>query len=331
MKIFRWLFSNLILILLVVAVIYSYMFWGNLTGSDTPAGKAIAYLSSEFVEVEEFINAIKTRQQDKVQERQQAKQSDSENSEAVQAMAAQATASDAALDTQAAVAQAAAEAAKEEPAIAFKSDVKQQPPVTISYSQNESRVKQNSSGVLQRQDVKPEPATAAKPAKIPVPVNTASSAVVEEIVIVPEAVEQKAAGSNDTFISAEVEEQLDNVDRHGQVIDASKQNSDIRETWVTARKSYYQRDYALSEASYQIVIDGTEDNHDAYGELGNVYFNQGKKEQATAAYYEAASILVKKGKMDRARSLTGLLRHLDESKAEALQGLIDSAQSEKQI
>jgi len=329
MKMFRWLFSNLLLILLVVAVIYSYMFWGNLTGSDTPAGKAIAYLSSEFVEVEEFVNAIKTRQQDKVQDRQQVKQSNSENSEAVQSMAAQTTASDAALDTQVAAAQTAPQVEKEEPAIAFKSDIQQQPPVTISYSQNESRVKQNSAGVLQRQDVMPEPA------KISVPVNSASSAVVEEVVIVSEAVEEKAAGSNDssndTFVSVELEEQLDNVDRHGQVIDASKQNNDIRETWVTARKSYYQRDYALSEESYQIVIDGTEDNHDAYGELGNVYFNQGKKEQATAAYYEAASILVKKGQMNRAKSLTGLLRHLDESKAEALQGLIDSAQSEKQI
>ena len=63
MKIIRWLFSNFFLILLIVIVIYGYMFWGNLTGSDTPAGKAIAYLSTEFVEVEEFINAVKSKQQ----------------------------------------------------------------------------------------------------------------------------------------------------------------------------------------------------------------------------------------------------------------------------
>ena len=55
MKIIRWLLSHTFLILLIITVIYGYMFWGNLAGEDTPAGKAIAYLSSEFVEVEEFI------------------------------------------------------------------------------------------------------------------------------------------------------------------------------------------------------------------------------------------------------------------------------------
>ena len=62
MKIIRWLLSHSFLILLIVVVIYGYMFWGNLFGKETPAGKAIAYLSSEFVEVEEFVNAVKAKQ-----------------------------------------------------------------------------------------------------------------------------------------------------------------------------------------------------------------------------------------------------------------------------
>ena len=62
MKIIRWLLSHSLFILLIVAVIYAYMFWGNLLGKDTPAGKAVAYLSNEFVEVEEFVNAIKAKQ-----------------------------------------------------------------------------------------------------------------------------------------------------------------------------------------------------------------------------------------------------------------------------
>jgi len=75
------------------------------------------------------------------------------------------------------------------------------------------------------------------------------------------------------------------------------------------------------------VISNTTDNFDAYGELGNVYFNQGKKVEAAQAYFEAASILVQKGQIGRARSLMGLLRHLDKNKATELQKLIDSAVS----
>ena len=62
MKIIRWLLSHTFLILIIVAVIYGYMFWGNLAGEDTPAGKALTYLSNEFVEVEEFIAAVKAKQ-----------------------------------------------------------------------------------------------------------------------------------------------------------------------------------------------------------------------------------------------------------------------------
>jgi len=132
----------------------------------------------------------------------------------------------------------------------------------------------------------------------------------------------------DTFVSADVSTQLDNVDEHGRLVQGElKQDSQpggaIRVNWIAARKSFYQRKYDLSEQSYQKVIDSTEDNVDAYGELGNVYFNQGKKEQAASAYFEAATILVRNGQVNRAQSLMGLLRHLDKSKASELQKLID--------
>ena len=72
MKIIRWLLSHTFLILLIVAVIYGYMFWGNLAGEDTPAGKAIAYLSDEFVEVESFVEAVKSKQAELDNERSSA-------------------------------------------------------------------------------------------------------------------------------------------------------------------------------------------------------------------------------------------------------------------
>jgi len=111
------------------------------------------------------------------------------------------------------------------------------------------------------------------------------------------------------------------------VINPALKSDAIRDTWVTARKSFYQRRYDLSEQSYREVINNTTDNFDAYGELGNVYFNQGKNAEAAKAYFEAASILVRKGQVRRARSLIGLLKHLDDRKATELQKLIDATTS----
>lgn len=57
MKLIRWLLSNIILIAFVLALTYAYVYWDNLTGEDTPAGKLIAYLSVEYDEVREFLDA----------------------------------------------------------------------------------------------------------------------------------------------------------------------------------------------------------------------------------------------------------------------------------
>jgi hypothetical protein len=42
--------------------------------------------------------------------------------------------------------------ANNEPAAVIKTDIMQQPPVTISYSQNKTRIKQNSSGIIHQQE-----------------------------------------------------------------------------------------------------------------------------------------------------------------------------------
>ncbi|MGD8934114.1 MAG: tetratricopeptide repeat protein [Gammaproteobacteria bacterium] len=57
MKLIRWLLSNIILIAFVLALTYAYVYWDNLTGEDTPAGKVIAYLSTEYDEVREFLDS----------------------------------------------------------------------------------------------------------------------------------------------------------------------------------------------------------------------------------------------------------------------------------
>lgn len=288
MKIIRWLLSHTFLILLIVVVIYGYMFWGNLAGEDTPAGKAIAYLSSEFVAVEEFVDAVKSKQAELAGER-------TSTEESVEVTAVPES------TVQAAVTENQTMQKTAEP-----------PPVSISYSHNQMRVKQNSAGVIESDDNRQR--TVMNDAAMAGMVQPAAPAVAMN-------------NTNEKFVSVEVEKQLSNVDVQGKVIDVAQTSNTVKESWVTARKSFYQRNYEKSIQSYQEVIDNTEDNFDAYGELGNVYFNQGKKEQAASAYFEAAAILVRKGQVNRAKSLMGLLRHLDKSKANELQSLIDSAQS----
>ena len=281
MKIIRWLLSHTFLILLIVAVIYGYMFWGNLAGEDTPAGKAIAYLSDEFVEVESFVDAVKSKQAELASERAPAEEP---------------------------VALAEEPEIPAEPTVATNVEQRAitQQPVSISYSHNQVPVKQSTMGAI---DTESDRQNTASTVNAPMPSAAAMNTTGEK------------------FIPPEIEKQLSNVDESGKVIDASKTSDSVKESWITARKSFYQRDYDKSIQSYQDVIDNTEDNFDAYGELGNVYFNQGKKQQAASAYFEAAAILIKKGQVNRAQSLMGLLRHLDKTKADELQALIESAQS----
>lgn len=291
MKIIRWLLSHTFLILLIVVVIYCYMFWGNLAGEDTPAGKAIAYLSQEFVEVEEFVDAVKAKQAELAGERSPAGQAEVVAQDVAQVDA----------PVQESVAPVASSNNQQRPV----HRPVQQLPVNAGYSNNQ---------VNMRSD--PVRVTGSQPQAAPV-VTPATQAAP------PVAI----AGGSERFIPVEVEKQLSNVDKQGRVIDASQASGSVKESWVTARKSFYQRNYDKSIQSYKEVIDNTEDNFDAYGELGNVYFNQGKNQQAAAAYFEAAAILIKKGQVNRARSLMGLLRHLDKPKADELQVLIESAKS----
>jgi tetratricopeptide (TPR) repeat protein len=335
MKIIRWVFSHTFLILLIVAVIYGYMFWGNLAGKDTPAGKALAYLSNEFEEVGEFVAAIKAKQENLSRQELSAVKSPAAhqpfpeyNVSEVTESVASGTATQPA-ETQdveqitennnyaAPVADSSRTASAaindRSEAISENKDIEQQQ-ISVAYSQNNTAVKQNAAGII---EAFVEPVVAK---------NIRSQGKLSKTQFVSDRVDADAA-TKESFVSTEIEKQLDNVDKSGRLIDDSQQGDTIRTSWIAARKSFYQRKYDESEKNYRYVIDNTEDNFDAYGELGNVYFNQGKNEQAASAYFEAAAILIRKGQVNRARSLMGLLRHLDKSKASELQKLLDSAVS----
>ena len=386
-KILRWLLSNLLLILVIVSVIYCYMYWGNLTGKNTPAAKAVAFLSQKFNGVDEFIEGVKNKQArlagsqigeqsdkqidqqavaeigtdmvatemstvDSPENAQESLQLDNiqqdmqkgtatediavEKIRTEQMLNEQQGATDTQIISQNNNEKKATEAHESETSASDNegSDTNQsdsesesvvaeqtvtgspeseQQPASISYSHNNTRVKQNSDG-----EVESLPQTQALTTKTD-------------------------DTSNDGFVSAEVTDQVESVNEGGGlrenavVEEASssaaslsaiqpptmKTEMSIQDTWVLARKSFYQKKYDLSVQSYQAVIAATKDNFDAYGELGNVYFSQGKKPQAADAYLSAATILLTKGNNQRAQSLLRVLQQLDTSKANQLQHLMD--------
>ena len=330
MKIIRWLLSHSFLILLIVIVIYGYMFWGNLLGKDTPAGKAVAYLSSEFVEVEEFVNAVKAKHARL-------------NGDTVSTQSASEAASSETIDTAppantvespeiAAIAESEVvesgaivhEVAATENAV----DIEAANDVSGKQSAEQVNIQQLSVNTSQ-ESAQQAPADVIEPKVDETLIDSQDSKTLNEVQsVAPQvAVAMMDSDVKETFVSPEIERQLKNVDDQGKVLDESQRSGVVRTNWITARKSFYQRNYALSEQNYRAMIAGTEDNFDAYGELGNVYFNQGKKQQAATAYFEAAAILVRKGQIDRARSLVGLLNLLNKEKADELRQLIDTAMS----
>ena len=322
MKVIRWFLSHIVLIILVVVVIYGYMFWGNLIGENTPAGKAIAYLSDEFVVVEEFVEAVKEKQ---AQLSSESPSSEGQSSKGGAAESGTSEQADESVASSAPPHKVTTVAGNEKPA--------QSAPAQLAPTQQTVAT----APVLTQSRQAPQPMPnrpmsnrqgREAASRIQSSANADSSSSRANINDgVAGALVPSAPKYSDVFVSAKVEQQLDYVDGGGKVIAPSQQAVDVRTSWITARKSFYQRKYDLSEKSYQDVIDNTPDNFDAYGELGNVYFNQGKNKQAAAAYFSAASILIEKGQANRARGLLGLLRHLDKDKADELQKLITSATS----
>lgn len=425
MKIIRWLFSHIILILLIVVVIYGYMFWGRLTDADTPGGKAIAYLSDKFVPAEESVNETETKQAELTD--QQSSDSDEKNDDE-QSIVAGMNAGEVSREDYVAGStveavestaennlNATGEAVADESGMSMTDGQREvpvnTPQLTFADATDRAGVTEmnkdtfvspeieeqlgkvgNDGAMLGANDVSPstdqqgEASVDDAPSTIGDAVTSAGGSAVETIknIFVSSDTEEQlekddttvaadealsstgqqgettvddepltigdaiaSAGASavetvkDMFVSPDVEEKINNVAAEEIVAanqnntdkqnineqNPSEKNPDVRASWITARKSYYQRNYELSEKSYQQVIDNTEDNYDAYGELGNVYFNQGKNKQAAAAYYGAAAIFVRTGNLSRARSLIGLLRRLDRSKADELQQLIDTESS----
>ena len=261
MKLIKWLLSNIILIAFVLALTYAYVYWDNLTGEDTPAGKAIAYLSVEYDEVREFMDSYDFG-------------SDEAGSIVEPEPVAEATET------------ASVPQAMPPPRPQTRPPAQQQPIPQQAMTQ-QPPVRQAARPQIPPQAMmQPPPAMQPMtpgPEPMPIPSDPAAATA------------------------------------------ADKPASSTRELWISAREEYYRGNIDASISNYQQVIANTNDNYDAYGELGNVYLSRGNNKEAANAYFEAASILVRQGHVGRARSLLPMLERLDRSKAEALNQLISAS------
>ncbi len=97
---------------------------------------------------------------------------------------------------------------------------------------------------------------------------------------------------------------------------------------AAAREAYWLRDYINAEKNYQALIASDPDNPDGYGELGNMYFSQGKWTLASASYFEAGKRLADEGLVDQARQLVDVLRGLQSPRSEELEQYITETSPE---
>jgi TolA-binding protein len=85
-----------------------------------------------------------------------------------------------------------------------------------------------------------------------------------------------------------------------------------------ARAAYARGDMVAAESSYLTYIREHDDNADARGELGNVYYTEGKLIEAAHVYYDAANLLIDQKKMEQAAQLVTAIGQVNPALANEL-------------
>jgi tetratricopeptide (TPR) repeat protein len=97
------------------------------------------------------------------------------------------------------------------------------------------------------------------------------------------------------------------------------------ELLAAAREAFWLHNYDDAEKNYRALTELEPQNPDGYGELGNMYFSQGRWDEAAAAYYQAGTRLISEGRLDSARELVNVIRGLNGQQADELDKLITLA------
>lgn len=99
---------------------------------------------------------------------------------------------------------------------------------------------------------------------------------------------------------------------------------------MRARHAYWTGRQDVAIAGYREAIASSPDDPDPHGELGNLYFSQGKWEAAAQAYLDAGHRLIAQGKPRAAAHLVRVLRGLDPVHAQRLSQALRQAQIQQQ-
>lgn len=108
------------------------------------------------------------------------------------------------------------------------------------------------------------------------------------------------------------------------VVIKDSDTSSERDLLISARTAFNQGDTKSSEKFYLELIQLDKDNPDTYGELGNVYYSQGKWDEAGQTYYEAAVRLIDEGNYNQVVYLQRVIKGLNSEYAEKLAQLMMS-------
>jgi len=101
-------------------------------------------------------------------------------------------------------------------------------------------------------------------------------------------------------------------------VDSDRDVATEQQLLASARKAFQQQDIDGAIRKYRQLIELDEHSSNAFGEMGNIFYMQGKWQEAGAAYYEAAVRLVENGHMQQVVYLYRVIQGLDRTKAEQL-------------
>ena len=94
---------------------------------------------------------------------------------------------------------------------------------------------------------------------------------------------------------------------------------DPQELHARARRAAWSGQTNVAIAAYQQLISIQPQSADAHGELGNVYYQEKRQEEAAEQYEKAALLLVAQGEQTRIWQLLQTLRSLDATRARAVE------------
>ena len=116
-------------------------------------------------------------------------------------------------------------------------------------------------------------------------------------------------------------QEVTSIEQDSVVVKDSDTSSE-RDLLISARNAFNQGKLVESENFYIELTQLDNDTADIFGELGNVYYSQGKWDKAGQAYFEAAVRLIKEGNFDQVAYLQRVISGLNAEHAEKLAQLM---------